>query len=385
MSIPQTPIIQSLPAEYKHTPGMGYFIEYYFYNPETDEMERKRMRANKYVKRVKGRHAKMLALKNICDELNNKLEGGWSPMHETENARLYTRIADLAEKFIQYKEAEGCRPATLTSYRSMTSLFLRWCEDTGRIRKHSGTFLKIDAVAYMDSIMAKKVSSRSYNNTIKCMRVFFSWAVEHCYAKENPFAMVKKLENTPKRRTLIDHDSRARISAYLAATDPQFLIVCKLIYYSAMRPREITNIQLQHIDLDGRYIYVPGENSKNHKSRHATLTKDLIDSLQYVKQYQNKDWFLFGMNDQLTPARQHTAFSNFRKRWDKLRTALKLPAEMQLYSLRDTGLTDYLHAGIDALTVQHHADHSSLEVQSIYTSHFDPLLNEKIYNLAPDF
>lgn len=47
--------------------------------------------------------------------------------------------------------------------------------------------------------------------------------------------------------------------------------------------------------------------------------------------------------------------------------------------------TDYLHAGIDALTVQHHADHSSLEVQSIYTSHFDPQLNEKIYTLAPDF
>ncbi len=68
-----------------------------------------------------------------------------------------------------------------------------------------------------------------------------------------------------------------------------------------------------------------------------------------------------------------------------MRNATGLPKEMQLYSLRDTGLTDLLHAGIDQLTVQHHADHSSLAIQNIYTDHYDSGLNEKIYTMAPKF
>ena len=58
---------------------------------------------------------------------------------------------------------------------------------------------------------------------------------------------------------------------------------------------------------------------------------------------------------------------------------------MQMYSLRDSGITDFLHAGIDPLTVQHHADHSSLAVQNIYTDHYDPNLNAIIYEKAPSF
>ncbi|MCR5064410.1 MAG: site-specific integrase, partial [Bacteroidales bacterium] len=75
----------------------------------------------------------------------------------------------------------------------------------------------------------------------------------------------------------------------------------------------------------------------------------------------------------------------FQKSWDRMRKATGLPKEMQLYSLRDTGLIDLLHAGVDQLTVQHHADHSSLAIQNIYTDHYDAGLNERVYNNAPIF
>jgi site-specific recombinase XerD len=68
-----------------------------------------------------------------------------------------------------------------------------------------------------------------------------------------------------------------------------------------------------------------------------------------------------------------------------MRKDLNLPQEMQLYSLRDTGLVDLLHAGIDPLTVRQHADHSSLAMQDIYTSHYDPDLNRKIYESGVKF
>ena len=68
-----------------------------------------------------------------------------------------------------------------------------------------------------------------------------------------------------------------------------------------------------------------------------------------------------------------------------MRQATGLPKEMQLYSLRDTGLTDLIHAGLDPLTVRQHADHSSLAMTDIYTSHFDPTVNNAVYTAAPAF
>jgi site-specific recombinase XerD len=68
-----------------------------------------------------------------------------------------------------------------------------------------------------------------------------------------------------------------------------------------------------------------------------------------------------------------------------MRTKLKLPQEMQLYSLRDTGMIDLLHAGVDELSVQHHFDHSDLSIQAIYTNHYDTNLNERIFTNAPKF
>ena len=68
-----------------------------------------------------------------------------------------------------------------------------------------------------------------------------------------------------------------------------------------------------------------------------------------------------------------------------MRQVTGLPDEMQLYSLRDTGITDLLHAGVGQLTVQHHADHSSLAISGIYTDHFDAGLNERVFNSGVEF
>lgn len=68
-----------------------------------------------------------------------------------------------------------------------------------------------------------------------------------------------------------------------------------------------------------------------------------------------------------------------------MRRVTGLPKEMPLYSLRDTGITDLLHAGEDSLTVQHHVDHSSLAISGIYTDHFDAGLNERVFNSGVEF
>lgn len=364
---------------------MGIYAEYYVLDQQKDIMVRKRMRLHRTVKNYPTKHQRLLAAQAIADELNRKLAGGWSPMHETEDGRLYTPIAQLQQKFLFAKEREGCRPTTLRDYRSVTGMFVQWCEDTGRARKNSGTFLKNDAVHYMDYILEKGNSNRSYNNTAKVLRCFFQWSFDHCYCRENPFATIKPLPKTQKRRVLIDKEHRAQIAQYFRHECPQMLLVCKLVYNSAVRPIEAAQIRLADIDLNRHCITIPPEVAKNRHERCATITADMCEYLAPIMEENPGTHHLFGTGKQMMPTEKHAAFSYFRKKWDAMRKVLGLPPEMQLYSLRDTGITDLLHAGVDQLTVQHHADHSSLAMQNIYTDHYDPQLVEKIYNNAPDF
>lgn len=387
MSSSQLNVIQNyLPAVVKQLPSVGIVVEYFIFDPLTEKMQRKRIKLTRLVSRMPNKRQRLLAAQQVADNLNAKLRGGWSPLHATEDSRLYTPLAILREKFLTAKGAEGCRATTLIQYGSITDIWLRWCEDNGLADRYSGTFLRPMAVRYMDDVLAQGNRHRSYNNTLKVMRAFFQWSVEHCYAKENPFAGLKTLKKEPKIRTLIPAEARKKVAAHYAATRPAMNIVCQLVYSSAIRPAEILKIQLKHIHLDRHYIVIPADNAKNHKERCATLTPSLDGLLSPIlAKYKNLDLFLFGKNENLDPDTMPVNKSYFQKSWERMRNATGLPKEMQLYSLRDTGLTDLLHAGLDQLTVQHHADHSSLAIQNIYTDHYDPGLNERIYNNAPDF
>lgn len=375
-----------LPAVVKFSSSYGVYIEFYVLDVERDKMIRQRIRCKKIAKRYKTKREQQLAVQAVADNINSKLAHGWSPLHESEDARLYTPIHVLRDKFLSYKQAEGIRASTMQSYTCITGLFLRWVEDSARTGIYSGTFLRQDAIRYMDSLKDDGSSNRNYNNHLKVLRSMFNWAVEHCYAKECAFQTVKPLKNEKKRRILIDADSRARIADWCNRHSPQFGIVCRLVYSSAMRPKEIANIQLKHVDLNRHCVIVPEENAKNGKQRCATLSPELVELLRSVTAgIDDGELFLFSQLPGMVPGRDRVSLARFRKKWDALREELALPKEMQLYSLRDTGITDMLHAGIDQLTVQHHVDHSSLAVQAIYTDHFDVSLNDTIYNNGPRF
>lgn len=382
----QPPLSNWLPAVAKYLPSLGFCVEYYYYDPNREKMMLKRIRLTNLAKRYHTKRERQLAAQRVADEVNARLRGGWSPLHESDDGRLYTLLPELRRRFLSAKRAEGCRETTLVQYGSVTDIFLRWCEDNGLMSRYSGTFLRPDAVRYMDDVLEQRLRHRSYNNTLKVLKAWWQWAVEHCYAKENAFVGIKTLKKEPKIRVLVDAESRAKVARYYAETRPAMLIVCQLVYSSAIRPAEILRIRLGDIHLKEHYIRIPAENAKNHHERYASLTPQLVELLRPVlEQRRDGSLYLIGKNAELSPDREPIGKSYFQKSWERMRRATGLPKEMQLYSLRDTGITDLLHAGVDPLTVQHHADHSSLEMQAIYTNHRDANLGAIIYEKGPSF
>ncbi|GAP73092.1 hypothetical protein SAMD00024442_6_62 [Candidatus Symbiothrix dinenymphae] len=375
-------VVNYLPAVFKKNKS-GWLIEYYAENPLSKKLQRKQIKLNRLADRYHTQKEAIAHINRMIADINVQLSTGWNPFFEGDDARLYTPIGDAIKKFIEEKTKES-RRATIVSYVSFTSILMTWVEKTNP-NIYASTFSDAMAAKFMDYVYnERKVSARSYNNEVKFFRSLFNWLIEKFYAKHNPFNRIKLKKKQEKTRILIPKETRAQIITCLRQQNSNFLLVCKLMYTSLIRPKEILNIQLKHIHIQEKYICIPANIAKNGKERHSAMNQAVIDDLtaMHLEKY-NPEYYLFGPS--LTPDKRHCTDSRFRKEWDKIRDTLKLPKEMQLYSFRDTGINEMLKSGIDDLSVMQHADHHDLSMTTMYANHHDPNLSNIIYERAPEF
>lgn len=372
-----------LPAMLKENPS-GWLIEYYVAHPQTGKLTRKKIKLTRIVSRYTRKSDARRHAAGMVALINERLAGGWNPFLEGEDARMYERLADVAGRFLASRARE-LRPATARSYESVVGLLVKWCE-AHCPGIYCSVFGRGHAVRYMDYLYDERgVGAATYNNTLKVLRLFFSWMRERCYTRQNPFEQVRAKAARGKRRTLVPAATRREVARHLEASGRGgFLVVCRLVYNSLIRPNEIKQLRVGDVDLARHCVTVPGEVAKNHKTRVAALTPALVEALGAMRlDRYPPTHYLFG--EDLRPSARPCGAHRLSKEWTRLRRELRLPQEMQLYSLRDTGIFDMLKAGIDDLSVMQHADHSSLDITTIYANHRDPKLVERIYGRAPEF
>lgn len=375
------PTLNYMPAVLKHQPSHGWSIEYYVMDA-TGKLRRMVIRMNS----IRKRFTRTADFKTHCNgvlcKLNTQLAGGWTPFGETQNTRLFTPIENVMEDYLSEKSKE-LRPDTVINYRSFCKVFKDWIAGVcpkGPI----SSFNKVLAVRFMDHLSKEKgLTGRGYNNRLKQARAFFGWALEKCYVKENPFADLKLKREATKQRILIPADARARITEYFVKKNPNYLVLCQLVFNALVRPKEASRLKISDIHLQEGYIWVTEDEAKTHYSRMAALTPRLREDIRSMIKGASPSMYLFGHG--FKPAVKPIRYQNFREEWTKMRVALKLPKEMQLYSLRDTGINEMLKCGIDPLTVMQHADHHDLSMTTRYANHVDPKLVETISTRAPAF
>lgn len=370
-----------IPAVLKHQPSHGWSVEYYA-KDLTGKLQRKVIRMNSLRKRF-ARTADFKAHCNlvVCN-LNTKLAGGWTPFGETQNSRIYTPIETVLDEYIAEKSRE-LRPDTIINYRSFAKCLKEWIAEVCP-NAQCYLFNKVLAVRFMDFVQNEKgLEGRSWNNRLKQARAFFGWAVSKCYAKENPFETMKTKREKPKKRIMIPPETRKRIASYWLTREPNYLVLCRLIFSALLRPREAWRLKVDHLQLADGYIAIPEDISKTHYSRSPGLPADLLNALRDMVAEATPDDYLFGTG--YRPGKKQMAYSRFRKDWDIMRKELQIPEEMQLYSLRDTGINEMIRAGIDPLSVMQHADHHDLSITTRYANHADPNLVKTIAEKAPGF
>ena len=355
------------PPILKKTASRGEHIEYYVYNPVTMKMERQRIRLEKLSHQFKNRSQYKQMVMQLMMNLTGKLAGGWTPYGENQNVAEYTPINKAIEAYIADKSRD-LRKASMVSYISVAKIFVEWLTTQNIHEMASHLLNQRTCQRFMDELRDRpKFNNNTYNTYLKKYRACFAWMVDRGYCKENPFEKIKTLKKQEKIRQLIPVDARETVVNHVRTSKhPNYEIVMHLIFTSLIRPSEIERLQVRDVDLKNKCIHIPANKAKTHKDRDAALSDTCIAMLIPLLSKPGilPTWYLINSNYECGPDPCYHGM--FKKHWMKIRKECGLPDEMQLYSLKDSGITEMLEAGVSINQVKEAAGHADISTTNKY-------------------
>ena len=355
------------PPILKKTASRGEHIEYYVYNPVTMKMERQRIRLEKLSHQFKNRSQYKQMVMQLMMNLTGKLAGGWTPYGENQNVAEYTPINKAIEAYIADKSRD-LRKASMVSYISVAKIFVEWLTTQNIHEMASHLLNQRTCQRFMDELRDRpKFNNNTYNTYLKKYRACFAWMVDRGYCKENPFEKIKTLKKQEKIRQLIPVDARETVVNHVRTSKhPNYEIVMHLVFTSLIRPSEIERLQVRDVDLKNKCIHIPANKAKTHKDRDAALSDTCIAMLIPLLSKPGilPTWYLINSNYECGP--EPCYHGMFKKHWMKIRKDCGLPDEMQLYSLKDSGITEMLEAGVSINQVKEAAGHADISTTNKY-------------------
>lgn len=346
------------PAEI-HDTKSGTLIVFYAKNPMTGLLERQRVKLN----HIHDKKERLKYGRLKVQQINRQLYDGWNPVLEKAG---FSKVVSVAEAIRIYKKSyANMRPDSLRSYDSQVKSFAEFCTLYNMIERPIATFGRQQAQNYMMHVEGRGISAKTYNNYIRFMGQFFNFCVDKGLAKENPFASIKLRRVDEKKRTVIPPEIRKKIMDYLVRERMDgYRLICLLTYHCLIRPKELLMLKVSYISMKNNLIIIPAEVAKNHCERQISMPMEIaILMAEHIKSA-TSDLYLF--SDGYKPGKKLLTTRDTGRTWSNMRKALGLPDCYQFYSLKDTGITEMLEAGVPAKMVQELADHHSLEMTQKY-------------------
>lgn len=375
-------LIDFIPAQLSE--GKEWFIYYYALNPETGELERVRLKFN----RIKSLTERKRQAKRIMHNINSKLEQGWNPFVNPETNKSYNRIGEVFELFMERQKRnlkEGAiRLETFNGYNSYSNNILDYLKKKGDDKMYVSKFDKAYINHLLDYLYLQKGrTAKTRDNYLAFLRVFSTFLVSYDFAKVKPtdgITVLGKKHGKDKKRNIIPEPVLKKIFTEAEKENPYFLLACYVLYYCFVRPKEMSYVKLEHINMEKNTIYIDGRTAKNYKDAVVTIRKPLKELiLKLGIMNMSGENYLF--SDQFRPGKNRRDEKQFRDQWLKLRKRLKFPDNYQFYSLKDTGITNLLRATGDPQAVRDQARHHSLAMTDIYTPHDMMRGNERLAEL----
>lgn len=349
-----------------HT-GKCAYVDFYCEDPASGSMRRKRYKLD----HIKSNRERKHYAQMLISTLLQRLVSGWSPWtKEVEMVQTRYAFKEVVEHYrksvVHAGETGELRFDSVKSYKSYLKVFAEYCEvELGMQYIDEITTGKLQS--FLDYIVYDlSRSARTHNNYLVWLGVFCRWLKKHEYIKELPTKdLTSKTETKEKNRITLSDKQLDQLRAYCEQNNKHYLLVCYLLYYCMIRPKELSMLTIGNIHLHDGVIHIPGDVSKNRKGANVTLPTKVIHLMLDLQIFNYPShYYLFSQG--FAPGKNFCKSKPMSDYWGyHIRRDLKFGMELKLYSLKDTGITNLLHK-VDVLTVRDQARHSDISITNIY-------------------
>jgi len=338
-----------------------WFVFYFFKDP----LSGKWLRIKEYIsQRLPTRAQRYDAARDLKKKLDIKLRSGYNPLLHKGQAR--ETLIESLDHLLEVKK-ECNRKRTYQTYKSHVKLFKEFLNNKKLEHLPTEDFDFHRALAFMDWIKTNHhLSNRTFNNYLQSLFTLFKMLCKRMALPVNPFSMIDPLPTEETSLIAFTESELIQMETYLPGWDYNLYVAACLIFYCFLRPNEIMQLKVKHIDLAGSRIIIPGGVSKNKKSEVIHIPKPLTEVLKRFDLKFPGEYYLF-VHD-LKRGTKRALPERLREKWNEF--IVHAGIEKTLYSLKHTAIGMAIDAGINLRDLQLQIRHSSLEITQKYADRF---------------
>lgn len=270
------------------------------------------------------------------------------------------KYSKVVKNFLRYLETIDRSPATIIGYRNELGYFGDFLFAQYGYEKEIQDIVLKDMEDYMYAIKIKGKMSATRNRAIYILRSFYNYAYkrELCEKQLPIFLEPVKVKRT-ERFFLNDKQMQ---ELFTQINHPIIKVAVQCLYYTGMRVSELSNLELDHLDMANRIIFV--ENGKGKKDRKIPVSRKLYDILDnYLEnirpQHISKKLFCTARSGALSPTYINAVLSEAQK-------PLNLERKVSAHTLRHSFASMMIKAQVPLPYLQKILGHADLRVTSIY-------------------
>jgi len=307
----------------------------------------------------------------MVTEINDRLLNGWNPFLENTKTKEFTKLFDVFNLYlkhitIEYND-ENLRFDTFRTYKSRIKVLMEYLENKDWNNKLCYKFDDSIISDFLDHLRYdKNNSARTRDNYMTFINTLCVWMVSKKYLAVNSCENFKKTNRKSKTRIIIPKEERIKIFEYYKTTNINYLVMCMTCYYCLARRTELSKIKVGDVNLKNNTLYIEAADSKNNKSAHVTIPKELSVLLKNHILNSKDSNYLFS-EDNYAPGETRFKPNKSTSNWKRMRNKIGIAFEIKWYSLKDSGITDLIMAGVPLISVRDQARHQNIKQTDEYT------------------
>jgi integrase len=334
----------------------------YYYAPVFGTSLRKRIKVYAGINRIKQKKLRYSYAEILIGRII-KEKPGISPALAPSDKSILLDALKKTSGFINKK--------TLTTYTGMVTAFLKFLK-----KKNDHQADKQDAVLFLNQLIQKGKSIRTVKAYRNNLSTIYNKSIELGCAVENPFHKIKLPKSSSKSLMYFTSEQITRIKNHCIENDPELWLAIELQYYCFIRPNELRQLQVKHINIAAGFIEIDSSISKNKKTQKVMIPNVMMKDLTFIEQLPyNK--FIFSKNNH-APSRDALS----KKHKSVLKT-IGLHGRYGFYSWKHTGVVNAWKAGINIKDLQMQLRHHSLDMVNEYLKNLGVMDAERIKDLFP--